>query len=81
MKKYIYLLGAVLVIIAVFVAASTLHNTENSDSGLKESEQTAVDSSKGESSKIQDKPLITFVELGSVNCIPCKKIAAGHEVY
>lgn len=36
--------------------------------------QSAVDTSKtntGSSAKI-DTPLVTFIELGSVNCIPCK---------
>lgn len=30
--------------------------------------------SKKKNDKQQTKPLVTFVELGSVNCIPCKKM-------
>ena len=35
----------------------------------KESANTAINKNDNE-----EKPLITFVELGSVNCIPCKKM-------
>jgi len=38
-----------------------------------EKKQT-ISESKTESVKKSDYPLITFIELGSVNCIPCKKM-------
>ncbi len=74
MKKYIYLLGTAAVIIAAFIASQSLQSTENSGAGLKTAERAAVEPSSGEASKGHEQPLITFVELGSLNCIPCKKM-------
>jgi thioredoxin 1 len=50
----------------------------NSDSNKENTQSTTQDrkniKSKSVEGKQENLPLITFVELGSVNCIPCKKM-------
>ncbi len=54
-----------------FLSCNSDSNIENSQSKTQIKETIA---SEAKESEEQTLPLITFVELGSVNCIPCKKM-------
>lgn len=60
-----------LTIIAIFLFAFTACAGESKE----ETPEVKKDSVKTEvPSKIKENPKVTFVELGSVNCIPCKQM-------
>ena len=63
-KKYIYL-GILIILIVVVLGSKAIFN--NTSSNLNETVQTEQDS---QSEEIK----VTFVELGSVGCIPCDKM-------
>lgn len=63
-KKYIYL-GVFIILIVVVLGSKALFN--NTSSNSNETVQT------GQNSK-SDEIKVTFVELGSVGCIPCDKM-------
>ncbi|MEE4311293.1 MAG: thioredoxin family protein [candidate division KSB1 bacterium] len=57
-----------LLFISLFIASVSIFcgcNKSSSDSGKKQHAQS-------DSTVAKEKPKVTFVELGSVNCIPCK---------
>ena len=63
-KKYIYL-GILIILIVVVLGSKAIFN--NTSSNLNETVQTEQDSQS-------DEIKVTFVELGSVGCIPCDKM-------
>lgn len=62
MKRKIFLLILLSVILSLFSVAQTKKS-------IKKTKLTPVTK---DTTNVIDKPLVTFVELGSVNCIPCK---------
>jgi len=61
MKKIFYLLLAFAVLL-IFLSCG------------KKTEQTKPDETKVTNSRVEQKAKITFIELGSVTCIPCKQM-------
>ena len=61
MKKIFYLLLA-FVVLLIFLSCG------------KKTEQTKPDETKVTNSRVEQKAKITFIELGSVTCIPCKQM-------
>ena len=70
MKKTIHLLS----VLTIFLIASAGCSSQDRDTSQPRSElQTASrDSAKTAASARSDSVLVTFIELGSVKCIPCK---------
>lgn len=60
--------------IALFIGVACSHEGQKAPTGREARAvgDTTQDSSKSEKQGV--KPLVTFVELGSVRCIPCKKM-------
>ena len=63
-KKYIYL-GILIILIVVVLGSKAIFN--NTSSNLNETVQIEQDSQN-------DELKVTFIELGSVGCIPCDKM-------
>jgi thioredoxin 1 len=68
MKKILFFL---LIFSSSFISCKSDSDSEKSQNTTQIKEYSA---SKAVESEEQTSPLITFVELGSVNCIPCKKM-------
>lgn len=69
MKHIKFMFTAVIVLLIIFITLGCGKNEAQSKTdSIKQQENTAqVDSTKD-----KQKPKVTFIELGSVNCIPCK---------
>jgi len=67
--KYIKFMFTTVIVLLLFIMLGCGKNEAQSkaDSTKKQENTTSVDSTKD-----KQQPKVTFVELGSVNCIPCK---------
>ena len=63
-KKYIYLAIFIILIVVVFGSKELFNNTSSSSNEAVQTEQNSK----------SDEIKVTFVELGSVGCIPCDKM-------
>ncbi len=67
MKRTKYLFTfSILVLLVIFYGCGENEAQSKADSTRQQANKTQADSTKQ-----QEKPKVTFIELGSVNCIPC----------
>jgi len=74
MKKFLFI-GLVFVFLLIQACEKKANAIPKDDLNKpKSASVTQAKSAQPESKNVQEKILVTFIELGSVNCIPCKQM-------